>query len=249
MRGRVSIVLPAYDEAGLIADSILEIKKQFGAVCSDYEIIVVDDGSHDGTWTIVENMGEDNVRLVRYPRNHGKGYALKKGLYQATGEFAFMMDSDMEIKPLELASYLRSLRGADLVIGSKRHPASIVRTPVMRKFLSLGFNILERLLTGVHATDTQAGVKAGRSSAFYTILPLLAVKRYAFDAELLAVATMLNYRIRELPVDIDLRATFSTREVFRMLLDLLGITYRLRLRKWYQKNSVIISEAYRSRVP
>ncbi len=249
VKGRVSIVLPAYDEAELIADSILEIKRQFGAVCRDYEIVVVDDGSHDGTWTIVENMGEANVKLIRYSSNQGKGYALKRGLYQATGEFAFMMDSDMEIKPRELTSYIRALQIADIVIGSKRHPMSIVRTPVMRKFLSLGFNILERILTGVRATDTQAGLKAGRSSVLYSILPLLAVKRYAFDAELLAVASMLKYRIRELPVDINLRATFSARQVFRMLIDLMGITYRLRVRRWYQKNSVIMSETYHSRVP
>ncbi len=245
VKGRISIILPAYDEAENIANCVLEVKRQFAAVCHDYEIIVVDDGSHDGTSTVVEDMEEGTVKLVGYQSNQGKGYALKSGLYQATGEFAFMLDSDMEVWPRGLGTYIEALRSADIVIGSKRHPLSTVRTPVMRKFLSLAFNVLERFLTGVRATDTQAGLKAGRSSALYTILPILAVKRYAFDAELLAVATLLDFRIMELPVDINLKASFSTRQVMRMLLDLLGIAYRLRIKRWYQRNFLVMTSTYK----
>ncbi len=141
-------------------------------------------------------------------------------------------------------NYVDALETADFVIGSKRHPLSTVRTPTMRRFLSLGFNILERLLTGVNATDTQAGLKAARSSALYQVLPLLSVKRYAFDAELLAVASLFNFKIKELPVNIDLKATFSARQVFRMLIDLLGIAYRLRIKRWYQTNKASMSDTY-----
>jgi hypothetical protein len=112
-------------------------------------------------------------------------------------------------------------------------------------FLSLGFNTLERLLIKIRVSDTQAGMKGLRSVALYRILPLLSVKKYAFDAELLAVATLLGFRLRELPVHIQLRAGFSTRQVFRMMIDLLGISYRLRIKKWYQKNMRGISETYR----
>jgi len=199
---------------------------------------VVDDGSQDRTWAAVENMDERNIQIIGHPRNQGKGYALRRGLYQATGEIAFMIDSDMEVWPRDLKAFFTALESADIIIGSKRHPLSTVRTPTMRKFLSLGFNILERLLTGVKVSDTQVGVKAARSRALYAILPTLAVKRYAFDAELLAVATLLGFRIKELPVNIDLKASFSGKEVARMLLDLLGIAYRLRIKKWYQRNFI-----------
>ena len=245
VKGRVSIILPAFNEQANIVSTISRVKKQFGDVCPDFEIIVVDDGSHDETWRAVESLEERNVQLIGYPGNQGKGYALKKGLYQATGEFAFMMDSDSEIWPRELKAYLRALQSSDIVIGSKRHPLSVVRTPAMRKFLSLAFNISERLLTGVRATDTQAGLKAARTSALYRILPILAVKRYAFDVELLAVATLLGYRIKELPVDIDLKGRFSLGQVMRMLLDLAGIAYRLRIRRWYQENFVVMKSTYR----
>jgi hypothetical protein len=79
----------------------------------------------------------------------------------------------------------------------------------------------------------------------YQVLPLLSVKRYAFDAELLAVASLFNFKITELPVDIELKATFSARQVFRMMIDLMGIAYRLRIRRWYQKSMVEMSESYK----
>jgi len=237
--------MPAYNEAHCIDKSVVDVKEQFEAVCPDYEIIVVDDGSTDGTRRAAETVADGNlVRVFGYQPNQGKGHALKMGFHRATGEFTFMLDSDSEIRPRELTEYVTALEFADIVIGSKRHPLSRVETPVVRKFLSLGFNALERVLTGVRATDTQAGLKAARSEALYRVLPLLSVKKYAFDAELLAVASLLNFRIREMPVSIELQASFSVGKVFRMLIDLLGIAYRLRIKRWYQKNMVRMSNTY-----
>ena len=241
--------MPAYNEAEGIERSITEAKRQFEALSKDFEIILVDDGSSDGTRKIVEGLEDRKFRIVGYNRNQGKGHAIKTGLNHATGQFAFLVDSDSEIHAKELASYVDALESADFVIGSKRHPLSTVRTPTMRRFLSLGFNVLERLLTGVNATDTQAGLKAARTAALYQVLPLLSVKRYAFDAELLAVASLFDFRISELPVDIDLKATFSVRQVFRMFIDLLGIAYRLRIKHWYQRNKESMTDTYDPIIP
>jgi glycosyltransferase involved in cell wall biosynthesis len=237
--------MPAYNEAACISESITHAKKQFETVCGDIEIIVVDDGSTDGTSVAAEVVDSNRVKVVSYRDNKGKGYALKEGFNLVTGEFSFLVDSDLEVRARDLSEYVSALGVADIVIGSKRHPLSVVETPVMRKFLSLGFNILERLLIGVRASDTQAGLKAAKSTALYRILPLLSVKKYAFDAELLAVASLLNLRMWELPVHIQLKAGFSLRQVFRMMIDLLGVCYRIRIRKWYQKNMGKMSETYK----
>lgn len=245
VRGRVSVIMPAYNEAEGLSKSVDKVKKRFGAIWDDCEIIVVDDGSTDRTRNVFfENSLFEGIKLVSYYKNQGKGYAFRKGFSRVTGEFTFLVDGDTEIMADDLIDYFQALKESDITIGSKRHPSSKVNTPTMRRFLSLGYNILERLLTGVKVSDTQAGFKGSKSTALYQIMPLLSVKKYAFDAEMLAVATLLNMKIRELPVQVELKASFRARHVFRMIIDLMGITYRLRVRRWYQKNLKAMSNTY-----
>jgi glycosyltransferase involved in cell wall biosynthesis len=245
VKGRISVVLPAYNEGECIGQSIAMVKKQFASAYNDLEIVVVDDGSTDNTRVAAEAVADDQIRVIGYKTNKGKGHAIRKGLNSVTGEFCFLVDSDMEISAKDLSQYIKALDRVDIAIGSKRHPLSTVDTPVMRRFLSLGFNLLERTLTGVRASDTQAGLKCARSKALYMILPLMSVKKYAFDAELLAVASLLRFKIGELPVQIQLRASFSPKKVFRMLIDLMGIAYRLRIKRWYQYNLCEMTETYK----
>ena len=237
--------MPAYNEADCVCSSIAAVKKEFGAVCPDYEVILVDDGSRDGTGKLVESLPYGRVKVVRYNRNEGKGYAFRRGFSCATGEFTFLIDTDSEIMGKSVADYLEALRKTDIVIGSKSHQFSTVHTPVLRRFLSLGFNILERLLVGVKATDTQAGFKGMRSLVVYRVMPLMTVRRFAFDLEFLLVASLLGFHMKELPVSIDLKAKSSLRRVFRMMVDLLGIAYRLRIKHWYQKNLKTASDSYK----
>lgn len=104
-----------------------------------------------------------------------------------------------------------------------------------RKLLSYGFNGLVRLLTGVPLGDTQSGLKAMKKTAFIDIFPRLAVKRYAFDVELLVVANLYGLKVVEMPVNIKLGASFNPKEIWRMFVDLLGIAYRLRVIHWYRR--------------
>jgi hypothetical protein len=145
------------------------------------------------------------------------------------------MDSDADIDPIQVVHYVEALKNADIVIASKWHPQSSVDTPLIRRILSHGFNVLVKLLTGLRLSDTQTGLKAIRRSTFVNVFPRLTVKRYAFDVELLAVANLLGLKVAELPINIRLRSLFSFGEVWRMFLDLLGITYRLRVLRWYQR--------------
>ena len=107
--------------------------------------------------------------------------------------------------------------------------------PLSRRILSECFNALVRLLTGVPLKDTQSGLKAMKKNEFKNIFPRLAVKRYAFDVELLAVANLYGLKVVEMPVNIKLEAKFKPVEIWRMFIDLLGIAYRLRIIHWYQR--------------
>jgi glycosyltransferase involved in cell wall biosynthesis len=233
----ISVIMPAYNEEGKIADCIQGARAHLERLGRPYEIIVVDDGSTDATRREARRAGiNPHVRVVGYSQNRGKGFALKHGVKHAKGDLVVFMDSDADAKPDRIEQYIAILKNNDMAIASKRHPDSRFKGPILRKFLSVGFHVLVMLLTGVTVSDTQSGFKAFRREALVKIIDSICVKRYAFDVELLAVASLLKMRIVELPIKIQLGSLFSARQVVRMLVDLLGITYRLRVIHWYQKN-------------
>jgi dolichol-phosphate mannosyltransferase len=223
----LSFVVPAYNEEDYIEDMLGTID----------EILVVNDGSRDETLTNARRYAGRNghVRVVTYRKNVGKGYAVKTGFMKTNGNIVIFADSDMEIDLTVISEYLDALKQGDIVIASKRHSNSHVKVPISRRILSEGFNGLVRLLTGVPLKDTQSGLKAMKKSAFIDIFPRLAVKRYAFDVELLSVAHLNGLKVVEMPVNIRLAAKFKPTEMWHMFVDLLGIAYRLRVIHWYQR--------------
>jgi dolichol-phosphate mannosyltransferase len=234
----ISFVIPAYNEAPHIEDTLDAIDTIIQEKKLAYEIVVVDDGSVDKTYQNARRYANRNghVKVLTYPKNMGKGYAVKTGFLKAQGGIVFFADGDMEIDFENISDYVNALKKGDIVIASKKHKNSHVAVPFSRKILSQCFNGLVRILTGVPLKDTQSGLKAMKKSAFIDIVPRLAVKRYAFDVELLAVANLYGLKIVELPVNIKLDAKFKPKEMWHMLMDLLGIAYRLRVIHWYQRS-------------
>jgi len=233
----LSLVMPAYNEEDHIGLIIERVDSFVGRLGLDYELIVVDDGSIDNTKTKVNDYAGTNghVKVVGYSNNVGKGFALRTGFSHAVGDVVVFMDGDADIDPKQVSRYIEALKDADVVVASKWHPQSKVETPLVRRFLSHGFNVLVKLLVGLRLSDTQTGLKAIRRDAFLDVFPRLTVKRYAFDVEMLALANLLGLRIVELPIHIQTRDLFRLGEVWKMFLDLLGITYRLRVLRWYQR--------------
>ena len=236
----LSFVIPAYDEENSIEAALGTIDEVVKNKNLPYEIIVVNDGSKDKTLQRAMTYASRNghVKVVSNTSNQGKGYAIREGFAQTSGEFVVFADSDMDIDFGTVSSYVEALQHGDIVIASKWHPKSVVKMPIIRRILSHSFNILVRLLTGVKLRDTQSGLKAIRKSAFTDVFPRLAVKRYAFDVELLTVASLRGLRVVEMPVNLKMQGLFSFREIWKMFLDLLGITYRLRVTRWYQRSMV-----------
>jgi glycosyltransferase involved in cell wall biosynthesis len=234
----LSFVIPAYNEENFIESTLGALDEVVKNQMLPYEIVVVDDGSKDETLAKAMKYAKRNghVKVVGYVRNMGKGYAVKEGFMQASGEIVVFADSDLEIDLSTISRYIAALQYGDIVIASKRHPDSHVEVPLSRKIMSHSFNIIVRLLTGAPLRDTQSGLKAMKKSAFVDIFPRLAVKRYAFDVELLAVAHLYGLKIVEMPVNIKMNASFKLRDVSKMFVDLLGIAYRLRVIHWYQRH-------------
>jgi len=237
---QLSLIMPAYNEGRTIEEIIYRVDNVVREMGLKYELIIVDDGSIDNTRMKVNNYARNNghVKVVGYNDNVGKGFALKTGFSHAIGEMVVFMDSDADINPKQIAHYVEALKKADVVVASKWHHQSKVDTPLLRRILSHGFNVLVKLLVGLRLSDTQTGLKAIRRNVFLSVFPRLTVKRYAFDVEMLALANLLRLKIVELPINIRIRNLLCLQEVWRMFLDLLGITYRLRVLRWYQRSLV-----------
>ncbi len=236
-RPQLSLVLPAYNEEEKIGEAVKRVDSVAEGLGVEYEIVVVDDGSTDDTRKRMDESADCNgrIRVVGYHRNEGKGFAVREGFKCANGECILFLDSDLEIDADQIRLYVEALQRNDVVVASKWHPESRVEMPWIRKFLSHGFNLLVSALTGMRMRDTQTGLKAVRREATEEVFSKLSVKGYAFDAELMTLCELFDLKVRELPVRLRMTGRFSLRKVWRMLLDLLGITYRLRIVKWYQR--------------
>jgi dolichol-phosphate mannosyltransferase len=233
----LSFVIPAYNEEVFIEDTLGTLDSVFKKKMNQYEIVVVDDGSQDETYKKALQYANRNghVKVIRYARNTGKGFAIKTGVMESTGDIVIFVDGDMEIDFNTISKYVTALENADIVIATKWHSRSTVSMPFSRKLLSRTFNVLVRLLIGFDLKDTQVGLKVMKRNAVDKIFPRLAVKRYAFDVELLALAHLYDLKIVELPVKLKLDSSFKTKNAWHMFVDLLGIAYRLRIIRWYQR--------------
>jgi glycosyltransferase involved in cell wall biosynthesis len=233
----VSFVLPAYNEGKCIEGVLERLDSAVNGNGLRCELVVVDDGSVDDTRlkALSYAAGRWHVRVFGYDRNVGKGFAVKNGFWKTIGDAVVFLDSDSDVDAGQVRRYVDALKDADIVVGSKWHKDSVVEMPFVRKLLSRGFNALVKLLTGVRVSDTQTGIKAVRRDAFSEVFGRLSVKRFAFDVELLVLARVYGLKVVELPVKLKLDSGFRFREVWRMFYDLLGIAYRLRVTKWYQR--------------
>src|SRR5919202_368804 len=249
MRPLLTVVVPVYNGGDDIVENVEVIRAAAADATGDeeVEVIVVSDGSIDGTAErLLSSRSEKRLRVLHYDRNLGKGYAVKAGALASHGEWVALVDADLDLDPSSIPTYLDVARreGLDLAIGSKRHPDSIVHYPRSRRVASWCYQQLNRALFRLDVRDTQVGLKVFSRRVADEVLPLLLVKQFAFDLELLAVATALGYdRVEELPVRLEYRFTRSalgSTTVLRALWDTFAVFYRLRLLKTYQRKRGLI---------
>jgi glycosyltransferase involved in cell wall biosynthesis len=239
----LSVVVPAYNEAGSIASCLAEIVSAVEQLTADHEIIVVDDGSSDGTARCARLCAElysGRIVVVESPANHGKGAALVLGAMLARGERIAFLDADLDLHPslLHALSARMDETGCDAVIGSKRHPLSDVQVPPIRRVLSAGYFFMVRLLFWLPLRDTQTGIKIFKRDVLQRVLPRLLVKRFAFDLELLVNVHRSGATITDAPVKIRsqrLSQRIRYSDVKAIFVDTLAVFYRTRILRWYDR--------------
>jgi len=244
LKEKISIIMPAYNEADRIATSIEETAGTFNKFGCDWELLVMDDGSEDNTF-------EEASRLcVKYPgqlivkrnqRNLGKGRAIKKSLRYLNGDYVVFIDADMDLHPNQVQTLFDIMRldNSDVVIGSKMHPNSIVKYPLQRKIISRIYYVLIRILFDLPCHDTQTGLKLFKIEVLRKVFPRILVKKFAFDLELLVNAHHLGYKIAEAPIVLNpQRSTYGrigSWAMFATFWDTLAVFYRMNISKYYDR--------------
>jgi len=239
---KLSIVIPAYNEEKNIYQTIDNIVRCHEDLDYDYELIVVIDGATDRTEQEARKYRSKKVKVLSYTKNHGKGYALKYGTARVSGDIVTFTDAGGDFDPKQFDKFIKVLEAfdADMVIGSKRHPASRVNYPLKRRIFSWIYHKMIDLFFGLRVTDTQTGLKVIKTSVAKKVMPRLLIKRYAFDLEMLVVANQLGYhRLFEAPVEMKFntnQSSINSGAILKMISDTLAIFYRARILNYYRKS-------------
>lgn len=229
---RFSVVVPAYRERGRIGETVDRIRQELGDIAAEggLEIIVVDDGSGDGTFEAALHAEADQV--VALPRNTGKGAAVRAGMLASRGRAVAFTDADLAYPPEHLRSLLAEVEaGWDVVIGNRRHPASQVDGGGgLRAVGSRLVNALAAAVLLAKPLDTQCGLKGFRGDVARSLFARTRVDGFAFDIEVLHLVERAEWSLKEVPVHLQDPGGSSTvrvvADVLRLSLDL------LRVRRW-----------------
>jgi dolichyl-phosphate beta-glucosyltransferase len=201
----LSVVIPAYNEAARIGEPLRRIDRHLRARGLPGELVVVDDGSSDGTAEVVRRVTAElgtPVQVLRSERNRGKGHAVKVGMTSARGRAVLMTDADLSTPIEELDKLLPHLRdGVQVVIGSRKMAGARIEVhqPWLREMMGGVFTQLTRLLV-VRVSDVTCGFKLFTREAAGDIFSRVTLEDWSFDAEALFLARRLGFRVREVPV-------------------------------------------------
>lgn len=205
-RPDLSIVIPAYNEEGRLEPTI----RAYAGYCRergrDAELIVVDDGSTDGTTAVVERLAGEfpGLRLIRLAQNQGKGYAVRSGIVNARGARILFADADGATPIGELDRLDAALdAGADVAIGSRALQAAGVQVHarIHRRLIGRAFHLLVRFTGVAGIADTQCGFKLFRGAVAHALFSRMRTAGFSFDVEVLMTARLCGYRIAEVPVN------------------------------------------------
>ena len=227
----VSLVIPVHNGVDFVTKSVDEARRFLEKKLPAFEIIIVDDGSTDGTTAALGPLLDDRVRLISLPENLGKFAAIKAGMAAANGECRVFTDADLPYD-LEAVPYIVNLingRAFDIVVGDRALPESVSLTNarVARKLSSRIFSYCVRMLVTGGLFDSQCGIKGFRNEVADAIFPLVTDDSFSGDVELLYIALKHNLSIRRIPVRLQ-RASPSTVRLRFHSLPMLARILRLR---------------------
>ena len=200
----ITIIIPAYNEKNRIKYAAETTIRVLINITTDYEIIIVEDGSNDGTYEISSKLEEKtpNIRLLHSDIRCGKGFALKKGIKAAKGDVIGFIDADLSTDMSYMPELIDAIRveGYDISIGSRLKYTSKTERSKKRSIASTIYNLSVRWILGSRFYDHQCGFKAFKRSSIYEIIDQIKDEQWFWDTEMLIKAQRNGYKIKEIPV-------------------------------------------------
>lgn len=199
----LSIIIPAYNEAARLPDTLAQLHAFLNTQPYPAEILVIENGSTDGTLAIARGLqAAIPILTVLHEDTPGKGWAVRQGMLAARGQYRFICDADLSMPVSEIPRFLPpALPGAPVAIASREAPGAIrYDEPELRHLIGRTFNTLVRLLLLPGLNDTQCGFKCFSEQAAERIFPMLTIRGWTFDVEALFIARRLGYPVTEVPI-------------------------------------------------
>ena len=200
----LSIVIPVLNEEAEIVGMLEGARQVLEGRGGPWEILVVDNASTDRTrQRVVPFLDDTRIRLLENGTNRGKGYSIRRGMLEAQGELRLMCDADCVTSLASLSDLERALEEVDVAVGSRLSSGARVRRqqPIRRRVVGFGFLALTRIVMGRLPRDVYCGFKLWRGEVARTVFERVHLDGWAFDAEALALARRLGYRVREVGID------------------------------------------------
>jgi len=195
---RISLIIPAYNEERVIKETLEKLSEFTKSEKDNWEVILVNDGSKDNTLKILKNWHPRFFKIVSYENNQGKGFAIKKGVENASGDYICFTDADLAYSFNNLKKLIIKLKDYDIVIGSRNHLRDNHRNISFRRRIMGGaFNKISNFILRYNLEDTQCGLKAFRSNVARDLFSKQTVNDFSFDTEIIYLAKKKEYRLRE----------------------------------------------------
>ena len=201
----LSIIVPCYNEENTLQKSASEITEYMAGIPeTDYELILVNDGSKDNTGHLIKELADKYscVVPVLCERNGGKGNAVKEGIKKAQGDYILFMDADLSTDLSAIKVFLSEIKNNDMVIGSRRHKDSIISKPqgLIRKIIGSCCVVITKVMTKTKFNDTQCGFKGFTKELGKALIEKQRIFGWAFDVEYLYIAKLMGCKVKAIPV-------------------------------------------------
>ncbi len=242
----VTVVIPSYNPGPSVVDTVRSVDAHLRAAGVEARIVVVSDGSTDGSDRLLDEVDLPRLTHLRHSENRGKGAALRTGFAEARSPLVGFIDADGDLPPALMVQLLeaRAVTSADIAFGSKLHPDSSVRASLLRRIYSAGYRTMIRVLFRLDVRDTQTGVKLFTREVIDAVLPNLHESAFALDLELFIAARAAGFEtFVEVPVTLarETGSTITPAAVRRMIVDTLRLFWRARVTLKYQR-SVLVAQ-------